>query len=372
MFRPHAVRWLFAGLLAGLTAAAAQADIVIGQTAGFTGSVAASVKETAEGAKLHLDAVNAKGGVNGQRIVLVSLDDRFDPKLAAGNARSLIVEHKAVALFLTRGTPHAQAILPVLTEHKVPLIAPSTGAMVLHQPVDPYVFNVRTPYQREAEHAVRHLGLIGLTRIAVLHTDDSFGADLVAGVNKGFATGASKPLWVEKFSRDKPDFTALAKKVVQSDAQAVVFIGSGTTVADGTKALRAAGSRAQIVTMSNNAAGGFVKSMGEHARGTIVSQVFPSERLMSTAIVKEAAALAQGRGIELSPAMMEGFAGAKVLVEGLRRAGPNPTSASLTAALNGLRNFDLGGMALSYGPADHTGLDFVDLSIVGADGRFMR
>ena len=70
--------------------------------------------------------------------------------------------------------------------------------------------------------------------------------------------------------------------------------------------------------------------------------------------------------------MMEGFAGAKVLVEGLRRAGPNPTGVSLTAALNGLKNFDLGGMELSYGPADHTGLDFVDLSIVGADGRFAR
>ena len=130
--------------------------------------------------------------------------------------------------------------------------------------------------------------------------------------------------------------------------------------------------RAQIVTMSNNAAGGFVKSMGEYARGTIVSQVFPSERSLSAPIVKEAAALAQARGVELSPAMMEGFAGAKVLVEGLRRAGPNPTGASLVAALNGLKNFDLGGMELSYGPNDHTGLDFVDLSIIGADGRFTR
>ena len=60
-----------------------QAQILIGQTAGFTGPVGASVKETSNGAKLYIDAVNAKGGVNGQKIELISLDDKFDPKLAA-------------------------------------------------------------------------------------------------------------------------------------------------------------------------------------------------------------------------------------------------------------------------------------------------
>lgn len=43
-----------------------QAQILIGQTAGFTGPVGAGVKETTEGAKLYIDSVNAKGGVNGQ------------------------------------------------------------------------------------------------------------------------------------------------------------------------------------------------------------------------------------------------------------------------------------------------------------------
>ena len=373
MIRNRSVRRSFALLLAGLAvAAAARADIVVGQTAGFTGPVAAGVKETTDGAKLYIDAVNTRGGVNGQRIALVSLDDRFDPKLTAENARKLIVENKAIVLFLTRGTPHAQALLPLLAEYQVPLVAPSTGAMVLHQPVNPWVFNVRATYQREAEQAVRHLDVMGLTRIAVLHTDDSFGSDSMAGVSRGFAADGRNPLWVEKFPRDKPDFTALAKKVAQTDAQAVVFIGSGSTVADGARAIRAAGSRAQIVTLSNNAAGGFVKSMGEHAAGTIVSQVFPSERSLSTPLVKEAADLAKARSLQPSPAMLEGFAAAKVLVEGLRRAGPNPTGASLTQALNGLKNFDLGGMQLSYSPTDHTGLDFVDLSIVAADGRFTR
>src|SRR5438067_8297312 len=123
--------------------ASAYGQIVVGQTAGFSGPVAAGVKETTDGAKLWFDAVNAKGGVAGQPIELVSLDDRFDPKLAAENAKKLVEDGKVVALFLTRGTPHTQAVLPVVEANRVPLVAPSTGAMVLHEPVLKYVVNVR-------------------------------------------------------------------------------------------------------------------------------------------------------------------------------------------------------------------------------------
>ncbi|MBA3625492.1 MAG: ABC transporter substrate-binding protein, partial [Methylibium sp.] len=130
---------------------------------------------------------------------------------------------------------------------------------------------------------------------------------------------------------------------------------------------------AQIVTMSNNASSGFITQMGENARGTIVSQVFPSSRSIAAPLVKEAIELAKAKGLDgVTPAMLEGFAAAKVLVEGLRRTGVGPTREKLLAALNGIRKFDLGGMELTYSPTDHTGLDFADLSIIGADGRFRR
>lgn len=110
------MKYMLSGLLAALAIAStpASADIIIGQTSGFSGPVAASVKELTEGARLYFDAVNARGGVNGQRIELISLDDKFDPKLAAENARQLIVEKDALALFLSRGTPHTEAIAPLL------------------------------------------------------------------------------------------------------------------------------------------------------------------------------------------------------------------------------------------------------------------
>lgn len=349
------------------------AQILIGQTAGFTGPVGAGVKETTDGAKLYIDAINAKGGVNGQKIELASLDDKFDPKLSVENARKLIEEQGVLAMFLTRGTPHTQAIIPLLDKYNVPLVGPSTGAMVLHQPVSKNIFNVRATYQREAEKAITHLNSMGITRIAIVYADDSFGADGVAGAQKGLDTAKLKPVLLEKFDRSKPDFAPIGPKIVQSNAQAVVMVASGGAVVDGIKVFRAAGSAAQIVTLSNNASGGFVKSLGDQGRGVIVTQVFPSERSIAYPLVKEAQEMAKAKGQnDVSPAMLEGFAAAKVLVEGLRRAGAKPSREKIHTALEGIRKFDIGGLEVSYSPEDHTGLDFADLSIIGTDGKFKR
>jgi ABC-type branched-subunit amino acid transport system substrate-binding protein len=337
--------------------------------------VGAGVKETADGAALYLNFVNAKGGVGGQKIELISLDDKFDPKLAVDNTRKLIEEQNVVAMFLTRGTPHTEAIIPLLDKHGVPLIAPSTGAMVLHQPVKKHVFNVRATYQREAEKAISHLASMGIVRIALVYTDDSFGADGLVGAQKGMTASKLTPVAVEKFNRAKPDFSAITPKIYQANTQAVIMIASGQAVVDGVKALRAAGSTAQVATLSNNASTGFVKSLGDNGRGMIVTQVFPSERSINYSMVKEAQDLLKASSKtpgELSPAMLEGFAAAKVLVEGLRRAGPKPSREKIQTALEGMRKFDLGGLEVNFSPEDHSGLDFADLSIIGTDGKFKR
>jgi ABC-type branched-subunit amino acid transport system substrate-binding protein len=362
-------RWIVAAI-AAVAPLCAFAQILVGQAAGFTGTVAAGVKETTEGARLWIDHVNATGGVNGQKIELLSVDDKFDPKLSAASARTLIEEKNVVAMFLTRGTPNTQAMFPELEKFGVPLVAPSTGAMLMHQ--QRYVFNVRATYQREAEKAVEYLNTFGIRRIAIVHADDSFGADALQGAEKGFKAAGFEPSVVIKADRNKPEYNRIIPAINAKDAQAVLWLGSGNAVADGVKALRASGSAAQVVTLSNNASSGFIRSLGPLARGVIVTQVFPYEHSYAYGFTKEAMDLAKKKGEDVSPAMLEGFAGAKVLVEALRRAGPNPTRAKVLAALESIKKFDIGGLEVSYAPDDHTGLDFADLSIIGADGKFKR
>jgi len=90
-------------------------------------------------------------------------------------------------------------------------------------------------------------------------------------------------------------------------------------------------------------------------------------------VVKEVNELARAQSItDVSPAMLEGFVSAKVLVEALRRAGPKLSRDSIQSALEGLRKFDVGGLEVSYSRDDHTGLDFADLSIISDTGKFRR
>ena len=208
-----------------VVATSASAQIVVGQTAGFPGAVAATVKETTEGAKLYINAVNARGGVNGQQIETVSLDDKFDSKLIAVNAPALITEKSAVALFLTRGALYNQLIIPVLDELKVPLIGPSLGATLLHTPVKKYALNVGSNYQLGAAKGSALLGAIGITNIGLLHVDDTFGADGSSGFTSGFETANLKPVFAGKYDRTKPDFTRLATEVKCTSPQAVFVIG---------------------------------------------------------------------------------------------------------------------------------------------------
>lgn len=361
----------FAAAVMGVAMLTARADLLIGQTVGVTGAVAATVKESMAGAQLYLDEVNARGGVHGEKVRLVTLDDMFDVQKAQANARTLIEDHGVLALFMNRGTPHTEAIYPLLEKHRVALVAPSTGAMVLHQPVRPYLFHVRATYQREAERAMAHLTGLGMQRVAVVHVDDSFGTDGLQGARNGLKKAGLEPVAVARFDRTRPDFTALLPQLKAAEPQAVLVIGSGTAVVQGLRALRQAGIGGQHLTLSNNASNGFIQLLGSDSRGIIVGQVMPTSPAYP--LVTQATALARARGFnEVSPAVMEGFAGAKVLVEALRRAGPKPTRASVHQALDNLGRFDLGGLVIDYRSNHHSGLEFAELTVIGASGKFQR
>jgi branched-chain amino acid transport system substrate-binding protein len=360
-------------LCMGLAAPVA-AQVVIGQTTGVTGNSALNVGETSLGARLWLDAVNARGGVNGNRIELRVLDDRGNADTAVANVKVLAERTPALAVFMIRGTPQNLAVLPLLDRYDMASIAPSTGAMALYTPVNRHVFNVRSPYQAEAERAIEQLASMGNTRIAVFKTRDSFGEDASAGATRGFAKAHLEPVLVGSFDKLDPQFHDLAIGLGHSNAQAVLVLGTGSSVVKAAREIRHAGNKATVVTLSNNASDGFVRELGDYARGVIVTQVFPGEDSSTIPMVRDAVALLHVRQPQtrLSPAMIEGFAAARVLVEALRRAGAHPTRASVLAALNGMETFDLGGVKVHYSEADHSGLRYTDLSVIDAQGRFER
>ncbi|APV52573.1 hypothetical protein BWI17_20545 [Betaproteobacteria bacterium GR16-43] len=343
----------------------------IGNSGPSSGPNSASMLELLEGANLYFDWVNSQGGIKGRRIELLQRDDNFEVPRTVKNVEKLVDEDKVDALLLVRGTPHNEAILPVIDRAGVPLIGPSTGAMILHKPIKKNVFNVRTAYRSEATKLAHFLALLGKQRISMIHVDDSFGDDVAQGIVAGLAERQVTPIGVYKFDRKTVDIAKAIPEVKKANPDAIVLIGAGAAVAAGIEALRKQGVTAPVATVSNNASTGFIKSLGGNALGVMVSQVFPDERLGDVPLAREASRLAKMKNMQLTPAMMEGFAAAKVTTEALRRCAGTCSRADLHRALESL-DLDLGGVRLAYSPTDHSGIEFTDLSIIDKNGQFRR
>lgn len=348
--------------------------ILIGQTIGLTGTVAEAVKEMSEGANAYFASVNGSGGVHGRKIELRVLDDKFLPELAGKNAEALLKKDKVFALFQSRGTPQTQAILPHLVAERAPLIAPSTGGQSFHSPVHPFVFNVRAKYQDEVVKAIEHFNTIGMKKIGLLtyEKDDPLGLDGVTGFERGMSLYKLTPAFINIFPRLNPDFDATAAKVVAANPQALIIVSSGKNTIEIIKAIRAQGGTMQIMVMSNNSSLGFIKDVGSAGAGVIVAQITPPPNLITSRLGKEFQAAAKATGASISYAAMEGFVSAKVLVEGLRKAGRNLTRESFIRALESMQRADMGGLLVTYSPTDHSGSEFVELTLLGRDGKFLR
>ncbi|GAA0760080.1 ABC transporter substrate-binding protein [Ideonella azotifigens] len=371
-------RLLHAGLLscsAMLLSAAPLArasDILIGQSAELSGE--ASAKDNVEGAEAYFRAVNARGGVNGSKIRLISLDDKRDPKLAVENTKTLIDDKNVIALFSYRSTPTVQAVLPMVQERKIPLVGPITGAAALRKPGNDYVYNLRASYADEAAKIVQQIGTMGISRVAVFFQEDAFGKE----VRDHFETAIKSQKMTEvasaSFNRQDMQVAPAVAKIAAAEPQAVLMACTPKGCALFIRAMRARGSHPQFIAVSNVNGQEFFTELASECRGVAISQVVPHPTNIGVAVVNEFQA--SRKGMESPPpvnfAAMEGFLNAKLLVEGLKRAGPNPTSAKLAAALDSFRDLDLGGVRVGFSPQERAGPRFVELTVLTEDCKVRR
>jgi ABC-type branched-subunit amino acid transport system substrate-binding protein len=345
--------------------------LVIGQTADFSGPQASAVKETTEAAKAYFDTVNKAGGVNGRKIVLESRDDGFDVKRTVENATHLIREKKVLALMLSRGTANAEALIPLTRENRVMVFAPVGGSEKMHRPADHFLFNIRPMHRLEAEKAVGQLASQGLRRIAVAYVEDAMGTDAVKGAVEGLKNANLQPVALVSIPRGEPKVEAAVEALIKAKPDAVLGLCIAKSCAALVNQLRARGSLAQFVSLSNTSSAGYLKDLDKNARGVIVTQVYPYP-LSPQPAAKEFRALAEEYKLAQSYSAMEGFIAAKVMTEALRRAGANPTSETLIRAMEKMDKFDVGGFMVDFNGHGRTGSEFMELTMISKGGRFVR
>jgi ABC-type branched-subunit amino acid transport system substrate-binding protein len=345
---------------------------VLGQSAPFSGPAAQLGVQFHLGAQMAFEAINERGGVNGRRIELRRLDDGYEPERCAANTRQLLRDD-VFALFGYIGTPTSLAALPLATDAKVPFFAPFTGAQALREPFNRYAVHVRASYNDETAAIVKQLTGIGIRRIAVFYQNDSYGQAGLSGVQLALKASDLEPVATGTVERNSTDVDAALKAIMPARPEAIVQISAYKSCATFIRRARQMGFVGNFYNVSFVGTQALMDELGAMAKGVVVSQVMPFPYSPVSPIASDFLAALKGRaGMQPNYSAMEGFVAARVFVEALRRAGNAPTRENFINAVQGMRDVQLGGFSVDYGPRKNTGSRFVELTLLTENGRVRR
>jgi ABC-type branched-subunit amino acid transport system substrate-binding protein len=362
-------------------------DVKIGMSAAFKGPAAGLGTELWRGATAYFAEINARGGVNGRSIVVTTLDDGDQPDPCLRNTIQLVEQDQVFFLSNYVGTSTLTRALPIIKRYgDVLLVGNFTGAQPQRErPYVDYVFNIRASYRQEMAALVERFWELGARKFGVFYQIDAYGRSGADGVERALAqrgariAGEATYVRGAKFDDDMAPAVAVLR---QAGCDVVLCTGAYQGCGAFIRAARDGGWTVPISNVSfvgSDAMLALLLKQGraagrDYMRALVNSQVMPSYDDRGLPGVAEYRALMDKHNPTLPESLrdkgytpqrysfisLEGFVNAKVVVEALRRAGPNPTRAALRQSLESLRGVDLGiGAPLTFGPERHQGLDSV-------------
>lgn len=358
---------------APLLAMAQRADgnIVIGQTLALTGPEAVSSQNIREGVEARIRQANAEGGIAGRKLVLEVLDDKFDPRLATENASRLVKEKNAVALLGGVGNPIANALQQFANANKIVVLGSLAGNPLLLKNQQRYAFYVTANYKTEANYCVGQLTSMGVNRVATLFPDDDLGHAITEVATEAIQQHGGKLAVQIAYDRQKPDVAAAVTQLRDAQAQAVVMAAPAKTAAVFIQAIKEAQLGTRIVAFSVVSMTAIQQELKEQGAGVMFSQPLPYPRGSSSRFVQTfQRAMVKDAG-QVNYAQLHGYLAASVLIEALKDSG-GAGSDKLVQALERAKGFDLDGYAVKYSRDQREGSNFVEMVLLGRDGRIVR
>lgn len=347
--------------------------IVFGQSAAFKGPAAVLGLGMREGILAAFNEANAAGGVHGRKLELVSYNDGYEPEKAIANTERLIGDDKVFALIGEVGTPTSKAVQPITTEQSVPFLGPFTGAAFLRDPSLRNVINVRASYDQETEAWIERLtGDLGLSRIAILYQDDSFGRAGLKGVTKALEKRGLKPVAEGTYMRGTTAVKRALLAIRKGSPQAVVMVGAYKPCAEFIKLAHTIKLDTIFVNISFVGSKALAEELGQDGKGVVVTQVVPLPNDVDIPLVAryQRAMKATNPYAKVGFVSLEGYIVGRLTVEALNRLGNPVTRAGLLSTIRDVGVFDLDGVTLSYGPDDNQGMDRVFVTVIQQDGSF--
>jgi len=370
-------RIALAALLCIACRAFAAGDLLIGNVATTTNPQAAQNSANIMlGYQIWFAEVNSQGGIRGRQVKLVNKDDGLVPDKMVALTQELIADPNVIALAGYLNTPGLVELMKrnVLVDGKIAMVAP----------IGPFnatnFYPVRPGYNDEAERLVQEAAQTQKKRVALVYFNQAFAPGVFKFAEESAKRQGVNVVATAMFETDPAKIdagiAAAADKVSKAEPDAVIVIAAGIGAFNFVKRFRQTpNGEAQLYTLSPVDSFGLVKVAGlEASRGVVISQAIPYPNYTALAVVREYQKMMKKHAADkpLSFYSLEGFIGAKIVAEALKHAGPNPTREKVIAALNGLKDYDVGDFTVSYTAERRVGSRTVDLTIVGKDGSLFR
>jgi len=350
--------------------------IKIGMTTALSGPAQALGEEVKIGVETFFARINAEGGVAGHKLTLITLDDQYNPKLAAQNMHLLADEEKILAVIGNVGTPTAEKTVPIANERKILLFGAFTGGNVLRKtPPDRYVINLRAGYAEEAENMVKGLLSIGVKPddfAFFLQHDNGADAGYFGALNALIASGYNntQSLPVGRYTRNTLNVEGGMASLIAAgkSPKAILMVGAYAPIAKFIMLAKKAFPSTLFLNVSFVGSSSIIRLLGADSDNIIFTQVVPSPKSDLTAAQDYREDLNKySPGSQPSYGSFEGYLDAKLFVVGLTEAiAKNAlTREGLVDAFESLKDIDIGiGLKISFDKNNHQALHTIWPTII--------
>ena len=358
------------------TAGVTSDGILFGQSAAFSGPARELGINMRLGIRAAFAEANRAGGVHGRQLSLVSLDDTYEPELAATNTRELIQDEGVFALIGEVGTPTSRSATPVAAGAGVPFVAPFTGAAFLRD-VDAWdnIINLRASYNDETEEMVKRFTEdLGIERIGVLYQDDSFGRAGYNGAMAALERRGMEPVAVGLYPRNTTAVKTALLDLSKGRPEGIIMVGAYDPIgefilwANETKLV----DDAKFIAISFVGSNALAEKLGTEGEGVYVTQVVPFPTDDSLPIVSSYLRALSDFDEEAIPGFVsfEGYLAGRLAIAGVERCGREVTRSCFMESLLRGGDIDIAGFSLNYDGSGNQGSDTVFLTVIGADGQY--
>jgi len=342
-------------------------EVLIGNVQDLSGPLKELGAVIPNGSNMYFDYINDQGGVHGRSIKMLIEDHQYNPQKAVAATKKLVEKDQVFCLYQVIGTSPCEAIRPILAETGTPLIAPATnsGTMSdLSRKAGDLIFHTDTGYDRQAEILVDYiLEQNSEAKIGVVYQDDDYGENVLEGIARA-ESEHNLTVQKESYQRGAIDFKGQTMNLLKGGCTDVIIAGivrEPVTVMKTAEAMNYKPNFYGTSPTMDHRVGRLAGSAGEGFTATYWANMWNSDA-PGPILYRELCEKYDIPEPYIGLYHYYGFATAQLLVEGLERAGRNPTRKSLVRGLETLKNWDVGSFPpITYGRNDHAGVDKVQL-----------